>query len=400
MNPLNQFSFLQSVIATAIALLSVFVLRRFISVQDRPKREVVLDGMRGYLAYFVFLHHAMFWYEYAHNGHHFLIDPRHFFFNYGRDGVALFFMITAFLFWGKLIRSKQKPISWTQLYISRIFRIVPLYLLVVISVFICVGAMTHFTLQQPVNQFVKASAKWWAGGVVNANSTAFINNFQETELVTSGVTWSLSVEWFFYFSLPLWGVLLYRTKINYIKLSVMLLVAGFIFYYFNANTYGNLDFHFECFGVGIIAAYLFKSERFGKFASTIYASIIVLLCVIGFIFYTHSFSISSLLLMGIAFALISSGNDVFGLLSLKVSRRFGQLSYSIYLLHGIVLYCVLHFVIGIDNIGQYSIQQYWVLLYAITIIIVIFSTLTLNLIEQRGIDVGQKIAKRFREKYK
>jgi peptidoglycan/LPS O-acetylase OafA/YrhL len=65
------------------------------------------------------------------------------------------------------------------------------------------------------------------------------------------------------------------------------------------------------------------------------------------------FSIPQILILCVAFIIIALGNDLFGILSSYGLKTLGEVSYSIYLIHGLVLYSLfswiqLYPVIGSD----------------------------------------------------
>jgi peptidoglycan/LPS O-acetylase OafA/YrhL len=93
-----------------------------------------LEGLRGYLAFFVFCFHIFVWENYLRTGHWGgLSSSLH---NHlGQSSVELFFMITGYLFWSKTY-VRKKPVDWGYLYISRVLRIYPLYLFSVSAVLV------------------------------------------------------------------------------------------------------------------------------------------------------------------------------------------------------------------------------------------------------------------------
>src|ERR1700761_4154599 len=93
---------------------------------NRPDHITELDGLRALAALSVFVSHAGLYSHYLATGRWELVAPV--FTVLGQGGVALFFMITGFLFWGRLLRAHGRP-DWRILYIGRVFRIGPLYLL-------------------------------------------------------------------------------------------------------------------------------------------------------------------------------------------------------------------------------------------------------------------------------
>ena len=110
-------------------------------------RFVTIDGLRGYLAFLVFLHHSCIWYFYLRTSQ-FDSPPSNFMANIGRASVSMFFMITGFLFFTKIINEKKKGIDWIKLYVSRILRLTPLYLFAMLLLFVTVAVMSDFTLAQ------------------------------------------------------------------------------------------------------------------------------------------------------------------------------------------------------------------------------------------------------------
>src|SRR6478752_3618765 len=91
-----------------------------------PKRYDSLDGLRGLLAILVMISHASGWRLYAMTGE-WTVPPSRLYTHFGQSSVALFFMITAFLFGSKLLESGERPVDWLRLYVSRALRIMPLY---------------------------------------------------------------------------------------------------------------------------------------------------------------------------------------------------------------------------------------------------------------------------------
>jgi peptidoglycan/LPS O-acetylase OafA/YrhL len=68
------------------------------------ERVTSLDGLRGFLAFGVFFHHAVITYFYLANGR-WDTPPSRFYTLAGHIGVDMFFMITGYLFWSRLIRA-------------------------------------------------------------------------------------------------------------------------------------------------------------------------------------------------------------------------------------------------------------------------------------------------------
>jgi len=97
----------------------------------------------------LFCLHGSMWYPYARTGD-WLADGANVYTHLGRSGVAVFFMITSFLFWGKLLKSRDDKvrIDWMRLFLGRIFRLTPMYLVVMAVFFLgpIVGLAWRWTL--------------------------------------------------------------------------------------------------------------------------------------------------------------------------------------------------------------------------------------------------------------
>src|SRR4051794_29707847 len=94
--------------AVACLVLAVLTARLLVWKFGAPPsagRYVSIDGLRGYLALAVLLHHACTWYFYARTGK-WAPPPSNLYTHFGHSGVALFFMITGFLFFTKLLNSR------------------------------------------------------------------------------------------------------------------------------------------------------------------------------------------------------------------------------------------------------------------------------------------------------
>ncbi|RYZ83642.1 MAG: acyltransferase, partial [Proteobacteria bacterium] len=92
-------------------------------LQEASTRFVSIDGLRGYLAFAVYLHHSCIWYFYLQTGR-WEVPPSSLYTMLGQGAVALFFMVTSFLFATKILYSKANRIDWFGFYILRAARLV------------------------------------------------------------------------------------------------------------------------------------------------------------------------------------------------------------------------------------------------------------------------------------
>ncbi|EJT6830092.1 acyltransferase, partial [Escherichia coli] len=175
-----------------------------------------LDGMRFYLASFVILHHMDCSYSYFTTGEWTPISQ--WLLTMGKYGVALFFMTTAYLFWGK-IRNK-KNIDWVTLYQKRFLRIVPLAFF---CSFMGISILFIFTEKTTLTLTTISNILSWFDGSLWDNKPP-VTTFQTPFIVLAGVTWTLKWEWMFYFSLPLLFIL------NKKPMELTIILFAFSFY--------------------------------------------------------------------------------------------------------------------------------------------------------------------------
>ena len=127
--------FIASIVALITSLIVAFFLSkltRFSFISERDSRLDTLDGLRGFLAIFVFFHHYVITY-YWKTTDQWIRPPEDYYHNYGKVGVALFFMITGFLFLSKIL-TLRRSIDWLKVYESRFYRIMPLYIFVLLAI--------------------------------------------------------------------------------------------------------------------------------------------------------------------------------------------------------------------------------------------------------------------------
>ena len=82
---------------------------------------------------------------------------------------------------------------------------------------------------------------------------------------------------------------------------------------------------------------------------------------------------------------------MFGLLRLNSLKLLGDISYSIYLIHGILLFITYYSIYGVDNAKLLSIEHYSTIILLLTPLLVTISYLSYRWIEKPGIDYGKKV---------
>ena len=105
-------------------------------------RHATIDGIRGYLAIAVLCHHFLIAWIFFQTGV-WAKPPVTVVANLGPVAVCLFFMVTAFLFYGKL--TQRHALAWSSLYRGRLLRLTPMYFVSVSLVLAIVLVETNFT---------------------------------------------------------------------------------------------------------------------------------------------------------------------------------------------------------------------------------------------------------------
>ena len=367
--------------------MAAYAIRNLLSSENfQYGRHANLNGLRGLLSLIMFVCHAATWQQYIEDGQWrvssspLLIIP-------GQTGIVIFFMITGFLFAKKYLDNPNKKIDWIKVYCSRIFRLYPAYLL---SMFILFSIVTFISLKnestiQNIDLF--SYLKWLLFTIPGAPP---LNGLPDTNIMVAGVTWSLTFEWAFYFSLPIIASIL-GTKTSWPAIffgTSMLLITMYLIPFFGL-------IYFMIF-IGILSAIFDKYTNFQKTLNgKIFGSLALLLLVInGFINSKTSYNVTSIAIIGLAFLIFSAGNDIFGSLNTKSMQIFGLGTYSIYLLHGSLLYITLN-TLKSNNFELYKTNEgFWLIIVILAPILVIFSTLSYVFIEAPSMKHHGKFARK------
>ena len=358
-------------IALVVFGLGALIVRRSAFYRGLVDREVsanrfhAIDGLRGYLALGVVLHHVVINFQYYQTGVWELTPSRVNTF-FGRGSVGFFFMITAFLFWNRAV-NERGHIDALRFYVSRLRRMVPMYLFSAVLVVVVALALTHFRLQEPPLELLRHVMAWMFFTIPGPLN---INGFGQTPLINT-VFWSLVYEWKFYFLFPLLAVFA-RTKTQW---SLAAVAALYIWLY--------SDTQIEWFFLGgCVAAVLTRVEMVRKLAAGWAGSAVALIGLGAALEWQPVvYSLAGAMLLLFPFAMFAGGNTLFGLLTCRPARLLGLLSYSVYLLHNLVLFLVSRLVNHFTEIAALSERSYWILGAVVAVLTASISACTYRWIE-------------------
>ncbi len=341
-------------------------------------RDEHLDGLRCFLALLVVFSHYPYSYAYFQGKvwSWESIAEYPVFIKMGSFGVALFFMISGYLF------ASVQPKSWLLFYQKRFYRIAPIFLLssiccIVIAFYLQRNQIQTLDIQSTLNQIYL----WFDLGIIGQKPTLF--GFPDSYLINAGVTWTLFWEWAFYFSLPV--LFLIRDKIGIIKLALAIL---FICIYFISLHRGFWSVLISFFTIGAVAKELAPKIVISKKGCDLG---IVLAILFMFAAADDIYNMVYLPVMAILFILIAMGGDIFGLLRAKAFVRLGAASYSIYLLHGIAWFGLNKYI----QLQQLTLSrtQYTVCSTAVLLLLLLVCCVTYYYIEKPCMAWGRRPSK-------
>ncbi|WP_225768031.1 acyltransferase [Inquilinus sp. Marseille-Q2685] len=373
-------------------------------IADEPlrpdRRTATLDGLRGFLALSVFAAHLALTHRYIETGAWQPLPPG-FHTLLAQAGVMLFFMITGFLFWGKLLDSRGRP-DWTGLYIGRVFRIGPMYLLAVGLMLAIVAWRTDFTLREPAWAVAAAVLHWLALGLSPLQPD--VNGYRGTGLVLAGVTWTIFVEWLFYGSLRLMaGAACGARPLRFAGGGLLLCLAVLAVASGAADTsithptptllVAVLATILAAFFSGMTAACLVRRATRPRLPDRA-GSLLALTC-LGALFLAFGDMIGpvQIILAVVFFTLVCDGATLFGLLSTRPARRMSAMSYSLYLMQGLALTLVF----AVPPVRAFAMAdpiQFWLVGGLCALLLLAVSAMTYRWVEQPGIALGRRLRSR------
>ena len=362
--------------AVAVSLLIIFYLVGLVNSHayklalPSGARDGCIDGSRGFLALFVFFHHfAIF--QHWKSGGEWLAPNNHLMNNLGVVSVQIFFMITAYLFIKKI---KKGNVSWPKLYKSRFFRVAPLYLF---AVFITIFYSTLLATRSATpEEYLLSLTRWllyYGDG---------FPGYHDANNITAGVTWTLKYEWLFYLSLPLFAFFINK------KLTILLFLGMLVLYGINFSHAAIAAVYLMPFAMGWFMVVL-EEKGFTwmkvKFDTPVMSALMLIIFALALSLNAETrIGMLSIQLCGfMLFLLISQGCSVFGLLRSRPAVILGEVSYSIYLTHGITLFTL-------STFFNVPLSLYTLPLFAF--VVVMLSMATYKYIEKPFIDFGRRKA--------
>ncbi len=368
------------------AFLTAWVLVRTVPTIGRTvatveaTRHQSIDGLRGCLGIAVFIHHVVItWYVIHGDG---WIPPRSRFVDQlGSTSVALFFMITAFLFWGRVL-SRGSAIDWPEFLVSRIYRLYPVYLLTFAIIVVLVIVLTWPRRPESAASQIEPVVQW-----LLMFRAPDLNGLPNTRLLAAGVLWSLRYEWLFYLSLPFLGLVAGRSR-QPLPALLSAMAAVLLVYWAALNEPFDKGTLFS-FAGGIIAAHWVRRPRLVEIGrSSIVGVTAVAALLVTMVCFPTAFHWEGTILLSVFFVAVASGQSLFGLLRQPALLLLGDITYGVYLLHGLPLWAIFQRLMPREAVAHWPVFLFTAA--ATAVLVVLLATVVFLTIERPAILMGRR----------
>ena len=181
------------------------------------------------------------------------------------------------------------------------------------------------------------------------------------------VYWTLAFEWSFYLALPLLAL--------FARGRLFVLLAALVLF-FGLRAPLTLSFL-----VGALVAVAVENRWLtGRFASP-WLAVLPIMALAFVLAMDTAYSVHAVVVLGIFFAFVADGNTLAGLLRTSAARLLGLVSYSFYLLHGIVIFVAFRALDAWLPVSGLGPVQHWSVAAVATLFAVALSALTYRYVE-------------------
>ena len=371
-----------------VVMVSLFVLTGYVFSVLPPYKDVVsqlvarksfsseLESMRGLLAFSVVIHHAVIWYLMFYRGTPDITGPNsNFYSQLGVASVTLFFFMTGFLFWSKLI-SNPYP-DFKEFMVARLRRLGPAYLGAACLMFVLVAVLSEFQLHSSLSVL-----RWDMLRVLVADIPV-LNGLSYAPWLWA-VTWTLRFEFLFYLLIPFigWFAGTMRKTLLFVGLTGVLFALNHLaeakhLAPVGLGLVGSFVRHLVfTFSVGILTAQLVRMKRVKAFGQTHWAAAIALaFLVITYRFVPAKYGPLESVSLAFPFFVVACGCSFWGALRTRGILFMGQISYSVYLIHPLIFGAILIPLYRIAGSHLQAPRVYWPIMFAMAPVLVCVCTL-------------------------
>jgi peptidoglycan/LPS O-acetylase OafA/YrhL len=168
-----------------------------------PAQDLRVEAVRGLMAILVVTYHAYLNFEYMNTSR--WLPKTVFIAKLGSEPVRVFFTLTGFLFWRKLLQNESMPpLGFLK---KRFRRLMPAYYASLLTIVAIAYASRNAGAPQGSLELTRNLLRWITVGLPNGNFPDLFG-MEKTWMINAGVFWTLRWEWLFYFFVPIaaiWG---------------------------------------------------------------------------------------------------------------------------------------------------------------------------------------------------
>ncbi len=386
----SPFAILAALVAIGLAygvatLAGSLLAARGFPVPPADRRIGCIDGLRGYLAISVLSYHTIIWIRLIFYGIPWTAPPTPVFSQLGAGAVGLFFMITGLVFYPRVLKGWKRT-NWVAVYITRLFRIMPMIL-------VSVAAVSAISiLRAPVVMIglntVAHLLKW-----LTTISEPPLFGYVNSAMVNGGVLWSLRYEWLFYLLiLPACAMAAdaaAKRVGTWVLPLAFLVLAGLARVAFHGHAWTQ---YLPLFFVGMLA---YEIQARPRLRAIMRHRAIGLSATLGLVLAVALVATpygAALPLFAYFFCTVACGNDLGGVLRTRGALVLGECSYGIYLVHAIFL--SLLFTEGAWMVRLVDPDYLPLLIFpAAALVVTLCSAANYRLIERPMIALGQRLSR-------
>lgn len=367
----------------------LLLLRRYPLPDDVSTRDIQVDGLRALLAFGVALWHYFMIRDVIHVNELLWRSA-----NVSKVilltsswPVQMFFAITAYLFSSRFGSKGCLGISWLKFYVGRCFRLIPVCILCSVIIFLLMNDV-FFDRSTGAN----TTENWLNLANLGTSSIrkgpGYLGNPRNAEwnfTVPIGVHWTLHYEWLFYALLPVLASVRRLTKVFW--LCVSFAMVTFIMKD-GKDFFADWETTTWAFVPGLILGLTSKYWKHNTYLRHPITAGVAMTTVITSAFYSNLYvkiPANTLFL-----AVILCNNTATRCLESKLLRSMGETTYSIYLLHGIVQYINLKWIVTIPIARDMPEWLWWLTCTLQIVVIVIIARLSFEYVEKPGVKSGKR----------
>lgn len=367
-----------------------------------PGYESHLEGLRGVLAFGVFIHHAAYtWESLNHGGWYERAPASHILVLVGGASVSMFFFLTGYLFWGAFLRRGGAAFPVIGFYRRRFMRIAPAFWLYCGVVLTIVMLDAGGELRTTVAEGMTRLFQWLTFGVPLGHFPD-INAYERTRLINADVAWSLRHEVLFYLLLPL--LLPFARERRTLVLVAMFALSLVLLKVSGAASLGVwvrdglIEFNkflLIGFAPGMLTAYALHRPAGRQAVARLqdrHAVVLLVLCVLLLLLNTDPrFSALRVIPLWGIFFLVAARKVGTRLLRHPGLMVMGLASYSVYIFHGVFLFLLEPRGLGLYRaVGEPGIAGFWVLIAGMGALTLAVSAVVYRHVEFPFLQRGQR----------